>query len=158
MGSPRVLRDTTAGAGNIGHFTPLGLITFSCCESCVAVSIQWCFPFRRQHDGVAVPVTAKANGARKLQAVTEITRLATIRRICVHASMSQPYMTNAPRPPGAGLLWIPRGVASRFNLNCVAFVELGFSALLKQDQRGSNRRPNVPGLSRSNGTIHRVIR
>jgi hypothetical protein len=43
--------------------------------------MQWCFPFRRQQAGVSLPVTATAIGAMKLQAITESTRLATIRRI-----------------------------------------------------------------------------
>jgi len=43
--------------------------------------MQWCFPFRRQQAGLSFPVSAKAIGATKLQAITESTRLATIRRI-----------------------------------------------------------------------------
>jgi hypothetical protein len=47
----------------------------------VMPDMQWCFPFRRQQAGVSFPVSAKAIGATKLQAITESTRLATIRRI-----------------------------------------------------------------------------
>jgi hypothetical protein len=43
--------------------------------------MQWCFPFRRQQAGTSFPVSAMAIGAMKLQAITESTRLATIRRI-----------------------------------------------------------------------------
>jgi len=43
--------------------------------------MQWCFPFRRQQAGVSFPVSANAIGATKLQAITESTRLATIRRM-----------------------------------------------------------------------------
>jgi hypothetical protein len=43
--------------------------------------MQWCLPVRRQQAGVAVPVMPKAIGAKKLQAITESTRLATTLRI-----------------------------------------------------------------------------
>jgi hypothetical protein len=43
--------------------------------------MQWCVPFRRQQAGVALPVIPKAIGAMQLQAITESTRLARIRRI-----------------------------------------------------------------------------
>jgi hypothetical protein len=43
--------------------------------------MQWCFPFRRQQAGASFPVSTKAMGATKLQAITESTRLATSRRI-----------------------------------------------------------------------------
>ena len=43
--------------------------------------MQRCFPFRRQQAGLSFPVSAKAIGAMKVQAITESTRLATIRRI-----------------------------------------------------------------------------
>jgi hypothetical protein len=43
--------------------------------------IQWCFPFRRQQAGLSAPVSAKAIGAMKLQAITDNTRLAMVRRI-----------------------------------------------------------------------------
>src|SRR6267143_3050907 len=56
--------------------------------------MQWCLPFRRQHAEGAVPVIPKANGARKLQTVTESTKRATVRRISLHANTSQPYVTN----------------------------------------------------------------
>src|SRR6266478_1866540 len=46
-----------------------------------APDVQWCFPFRRQQAGVAVPVIPEAIGATKLHAITESTRLATIFRI-----------------------------------------------------------------------------
>src|ERR1700730_9405867 len=46
----------------------------------------------------AVPVIPKANGASKLQTVTESTKRATVRRISLHANASQPYVTN--EPPG----------------------------------------------------------
>jgi hypothetical protein len=52
--------------------------------------MQWCLPFRRQHAEGAVPVAAKANGARKLQTVMESTKRATVRRISLHAITSQP--------------------------------------------------------------------
>ena len=52
--------------------------------------MQWCLPFRRQHAEGAVPVIPKANGARKLQSVTESTKRVTVRRISLHANTSQP--------------------------------------------------------------------
>ena len=45
--------------------------------------MQWCFPFRRQQAGVSFPVSARAIGATKLQAISESTRLATRRRIII---------------------------------------------------------------------------
>jgi hypothetical protein len=57
---------------------------------------QWCLPFRRQQAAVSVPVSAEANGARRLQAMTESTRLATIRRIIsMNASTSRGDVTIA---------------------------------------------------------------
>ncbi len=57
--------------------------------------VQWCFPFRRQQAGVAVPVTAKVIGATKLQAKTDSTRLAMIRRILFRErNTSQVDVTN----------------------------------------------------------------
>jgi len=64
--------------------------------------MQWCLLFRRQHAEGAVPVIPKANGARKLQTVTESTKWATVRRISLHANTSQPYVTNAPPRRRAG--------------------------------------------------------
>jgi hypothetical protein len=58
--------------------------------------MQWCLPFRRQHAEGAVPAIPKANGARKLQTATESTKLATVRRIFLHANTSPPYLTNEP--------------------------------------------------------------
>jgi len=58
--------------------------------------MQWCLPFRRQHAEGAVPVIPKANGASKLQTVTESTKRATVRRISLHPNTSQPYVTNEP--------------------------------------------------------------
>jgi hypothetical protein len=52
--------------------------------------MQWCLLFRRQHAEAAVPVIPKANGARKLQTVTESTKWATVRRISLYANTSQP--------------------------------------------------------------------
>jgi len=52
--------------------------------------VQWCLLFRRQHAEGAVAVIPKANGARKLQTVTESTKWATVRRISLHANTSQP--------------------------------------------------------------------
>jgi len=43
--------------------------------------MQWCFPFRRQQAGVSFPVSPKAIGATKLEAISASTRLATNRRI-----------------------------------------------------------------------------
>jgi hypothetical protein len=52
--------------------------------------VQWCLLFRRQHAEGAVPVIPKANGARKLQTVTESTKWATVPLISLHANTSQP--------------------------------------------------------------------
>jgi hypothetical protein len=61
---------------------------------------QWCLPFRRQQAGASGPVTPMAIGAAKLQAITESTRLATIRRILLqNASTSPACVTNAVRDP-----------------------------------------------------------
>ena len=49
-------------------------------------------------------------------------------------------------------------MTSRFHLNGVAFVELRFAAFLEDDQGRGNTRCDVPGFSRSNGPVHRVIR
>ena len=43
--------------------------------------MQWCFPLRRQHAGVAFPARPKASGATKLQASTVSAKLAMSRRI-----------------------------------------------------------------------------
>jgi hypothetical protein len=61
---------------------------------------QWCLPFRRQQAAAPGPVSPMAIGATKPQAITESTRLATIRRILLqNASTSPAYMTNALRDP-----------------------------------------------------------
>ena len=59
---------------------------------------QRCFPFRRQQAAASGPVTPMAIGATKLQAITESTRLATIRRILLQdATISRAFVTNAQR-------------------------------------------------------------
>ena len=53
---------------------------------------------------------------------------------------------------------ISKGMASRFDLNCVPLVERSFAAFLKDDQGRTYTCCDVPSFGRSQSTVHSIVR